>query len=149
MNCRARRKSRSVFVRVDFLSLADAVDLQVQCKHAHWNVKGPNFIALQVLFDQVNEDVEDYIAPFAERAAQLGGAANSKGRVVTTRSHLSENGAHGITERDHVTTLASALASFGKLTRQAIEKSNELSDFVNADICTEMHDTSIASGTGK
>jgi hypothetical protein len=35
-------------------SLADAVDLQLHCKHAHWNVKGPNFIALHQLFDQVN-----------------------------------------------------------------------------------------------
>ena len=32
--------------------LADAVDLQLQCKHAHWNVKGPNFIALHTLFDR-------------------------------------------------------------------------------------------------
>jgi hypothetical protein len=33
----------------------------LQCKHAHWNVKGPNFIALHTLFGQVNEEVEDYI----------------------------------------------------------------------------------------
>ena len=33
--------------------LADAVDLQLHCKHAHWNVKGPNFIALHQLFEQI------------------------------------------------------------------------------------------------
>jgi starvation-inducible DNA-binding protein len=27
--------------------LADAVDLQMQIKQAHWNVKGPHFIGLQ------------------------------------------------------------------------------------------------------
>ena len=32
--------------------LADALDLQSQCKQAHWNVKGPNFIALHKLFDE-------------------------------------------------------------------------------------------------
>ncbi len=26
--------------------LADCIDPQTQTKHAHWNVKGPNFIAL-------------------------------------------------------------------------------------------------------
>ena len=31
--------------------LADAIDLQTQCKQAHWNVKGPTFIALHKLFD--------------------------------------------------------------------------------------------------
>src|SRR5437667_2201508 len=35
--------------------LADAVDLQMQMKQAHWNVKGPHFIGLHELFDKVNE----------------------------------------------------------------------------------------------
>ncbi|MFZ9875420.1 MAG: ferritin-like domain-containing protein, partial [Candidatus Methylacidiphilales bacterium] len=39
--------------------LADSIDLQTQCKQAHWNVKGPDFIALHELFDKVNEDVEE------------------------------------------------------------------------------------------
>src|SRR3984885_10012556 len=36
--------------------LADAIDLQTQAKQAHWNVKGPSFIALHELFDKVNAD---------------------------------------------------------------------------------------------
>ena len=38
--------------------LADAVDLQMQMKQAHWNVKGPQFIGLHELFDQIDEAVE-------------------------------------------------------------------------------------------
>ena len=41
--------------------LADCIDLQTQTKQAHWNVKGPTFIALHELFDKVNEAVEDYV----------------------------------------------------------------------------------------
>src|SRR2546422_5087145 len=52
--------------------LADAIDLQTQTKQAHWNVKGPHFIALHELFDKVNADVEDYVDLIAERAVQLG-----------------------------------------------------------------------------
>jgi starvation-inducible DNA-binding protein len=31
--------------------LADAIDLQLQAKQAHWNIKGPNFVGLHELFD--------------------------------------------------------------------------------------------------
>ena len=35
--------------------LAEAIDLQLQAKQAHWNVKGPNFVGLHDLFDRVAE----------------------------------------------------------------------------------------------
>jgi len=118
--------------------LADAVDLQLHCKHAHWNVKGPNFIALHQLFDQVNDDVEDYIDLIAERAIQLGGIANSTSHVVATWAHMPENDTHSASERDYVQSLSGALASFGKIARKAIGKSNENGDGVSADIFTEI-----------
>ena len=49
--------------------LADCIDLQTQIKQAHWNVKGPNFIALHESLDKINEDVEDYVDEIAERGA--------------------------------------------------------------------------------
>ena len=118
--------------------LAEAVDLQLHCKHAHWNVKGPNFIALHQLFDQVNESVEDYIDLIAERAVQLGGIANSTAHVVTTWAHMPENDTQSASERDYVHSLSEALTSFGKIARSAIGKSNENGDAVTADIFTEI-----------
>jgi starvation-inducible DNA-binding protein len=118
--------------------LAEAVDLQLHCKHAHWNVKGPNFIALHQLFDQVNESVEDYIDLIAERAVQLGGIANSTAHVVTTWAHMPENEAQSASGRDYVQSLSGALASFGKIASQAIQEGNELGDAVSADIFTEI-----------
>ncbi len=32
--------------------LADAIDLGLQAKQAHWNVKGPHFVGLHELFDK-------------------------------------------------------------------------------------------------
>src|SRR5450759_2757717 len=72
--------------------LADAIDLQTQCKQAHWNVKGPDFIALHELFDKLNEVVEEYVDEIAERAVQLGGMADGTARSVAKRSTLTEYG---------------------------------------------------------
>ena len=55
--------------------LADCIDLQTQSKQAHWNVKGPSFIALHKLFDDVNEAAAEYADLLAERVVQLGGVA--------------------------------------------------------------------------
>src|SRR5258706_8909015 len=41
--------------------LADAVDLQMQLKQAHWNMKGPSFIGLHKLFDKIAEEAESYV----------------------------------------------------------------------------------------
>ena len=97
--------------------LADAIDLQTQTKHAHWNVKGPNFIALHELFDKINEDVEDYVDDIAERAVQLGGIAEGTARLAAKRSSLSEYPANTVDGRAHADALSSVLAAFGKSAR--------------------------------
>src|SRR5215472_15844574 len=61
--------------------LADAVDLQSQVKQAHWNVKGPHFIGLHKLFDEIWAAVTDYTDMIAERIVQLGGMAEGTAKV--------------------------------------------------------------------
>jgi starvation-inducible DNA-binding protein len=124
--------------------LADAIDLQTQCKQAHWNVKGPTFIALHELFDKVNEDAEEYVDLIAERVVQLGGVAEGTARSVAKRSSLSEYAPKGSGGRDHVEALSSALAGFGKLARGAINQAYDVGDADTADIFTE-----ISRGTDK
>jgi starvation-inducible DNA-binding protein len=118
--------------------LADAIDLQTQTKQAHWNVKGPHFIALHELFDKVNEDVEDYVDLIAERAVQLGGAAEGTARSVARRSTLAEYPVKSGSGRQHVDALSSALAAFGKLARSAIEQSDDAGDEDTNDIFIEI-----------
>ncbi len=118
--------------------LADAIDLQTQTKQAHWNVKGPNFIALHELFDKINEDVEGYVDDLAERAVQLGGVAEGTARHVAKRSSLSEYPAHLTDGHSHVDALSTALATFGKLARKDIVAANEMGDADTADLFTEI-----------
>lgn len=124
--------------------LADCIDLQTQCKQAHWNVKGPAFIALHKLFDDVNEDVEEYVDLLAERVVQLGGAAQGTARMAAERSTLEEYPEALVSGEEHVDALSSALAAFGGGTRKAIEQADELEDADTVDILTE-----ISRGTDK
>jgi starvation-inducible DNA-binding protein len=118
--------------------LADSIDLQTQCKQAHWNVKGPSFIALHKLFDEVNEAVEEYIDLLAERVVQLGGIAEGTVGVVAERSTLQGYPLTLTTGAEHVAALAEALAGFGRTVRVGIEEMNELEDADSADILTEI-----------
>lgn len=68
--------------------LADALDLGLQAKQAHWNVKGPNFIGLHTLFDQVAEQLEEFTDEMAERAVELGGTALGTVQVIVGTSRL-------------------------------------------------------------
>src|SRR5262245_7081625 len=93
--------------------LADALDLQLQMKQAHWNVKGPEFIALHKLFDKIHESVESYVDLIAERLVQLGGVAEGTARIVAEHSRLDE---YPLTIADgmaHVDAVARGLSTFG------------------------------------
>jgi starvation-inducible DNA-binding protein len=118
--------------------LADCIDLQTMCKQAHWNVKGPQFIALHKLFDDVNEAVAEYVDLIAERITQLGGVAEGTARAVAERTALTEYPLTLSKGEDHVAALSDVLAQFGRTVRLGIEEMNELQDADTADILTEI-----------
>src|SRR6476660_4136201 len=100
--------------------LADAVDLQTQMKQAHWNVKGPSFIALHELFDKVDEAVESYVDMIAERIVQLGGIAEGTVRISAARSRLTEYPLQIADGMAHVEAVARVLSTFGEEARATI-----------------------------
>ena len=118
--------------------LAEAVDLQSQVKQAHWNVKGPHFIGLHKLFDEVYEGVGEYVDLIAERIVQLGGVAEGTVRVAANRSRLEEYPLDIAEGFAHVQALSKALATFGHEVRQAIDDADELDDADTADLFTEV-----------
>jgi starvation-inducible DNA-binding protein len=120
------------------LRLADCIDLQTQCKHAHWNVKGPQFIGLHKLFDDINEDVEEYVDLLAERVVQLGGVAEGTARTVAQRTTIPEYPLDIAGGQEHVDALSTTLAAFGRCARQGIDAMEELNDADSMDILTEI-----------
>lgn len=120
------------------LRLASAIDLQLQMKQAHWNVKGPSFIGLHKLFDEIDEAVEDYVDAIAERIVQLGGIAEGTVRVAASRSQLDEYPLILADGMAHVHAVAKALSSFGQEARTTIGEAEELNDADTADLFTEV-----------
>ena len=118
--------------------LASAVDLQMQMKQAHWNVKGPSFIGLHELFDKVAEAVEGYVDEIAERIVQLGGVAEGTVRMAAARSRLTEYSPEISEGMAHVESLARALSTFGQEARSTINEADELDDADTADLFTEV-----------
>jgi starvation-inducible DNA-binding protein len=115
--------------------LADAIDLQLQCRQTYWNVKGPNFLSLRELFDKVAEEVEEYANLIAERIVQLGGKAEGTAHAVVGRSSLD---GHLLASAGHIDTLTTTLTDFGRHTRYASAQATELRDADTADIFTDI-----------
>jgi starvation-inducible DNA-binding protein len=129
-------KTRGRVVEVLNARLADAIDLQLQAKQAHWNVKGPNFIALHELFDKIAGDVGGHVDEMAERITALGGTAEGTVQAVAGRSKL-EAYPLGLSEgRAHLEALAVALARFGKGVRKAINETGKAGDADTSDLFT-------------
>jgi starvation-inducible DNA-binding protein len=118
--------------------LADSIDLMMQAKQAHWNVKGENFIALHELFDKVYVDTGKYVDTIAERIVQLGGIARGTIRVAAKTSSLPEYPLDITSGKKHVAELAHAIAFYGELIRKGIDQANKLNDADTADIFTEV-----------
>lgn len=129
-------KSREKLVGLLNGCLASGIDLYLQTKQAHWNVKGPQFIALHELFDKVAENVEGGIDEMAERVVMLGGTALGTTQVVQRASALKPYPTDIVKGSDHVEALAGALATYGKQVRAAIETATQAGDADTADLFT-------------
>lgn len=116
--------------------LIDTIDLYTQTKQAHWNVKGPHFIALHELFDELAEEAEDHIDNLAERATALGGAATGTVREVTKHSRLPEIALGGLPGMDAVKALVERYGMVAASMRKAIETAANLGDADTSDLFT-------------
>jgi starvation-inducible DNA-binding protein len=115
--------------------LIDAIDLRLAVKQAHWNVKGPNFIALHELFDQIQARVDGFVDDVAERSVALGGVVAGTAQAVAKGAKLAYP-TEITNETEHLKALAEHIAAFGKLARAAIDTADEAGDKDTADLFT-------------
>jgi len=119
-------------------TLAATQDLWSQLKQAHWNVKGPNFYQLHLLFDAVASEVYEFIDLVAERITALGGEAKGTTRLSAQNSFLPEYPTLPISEKEHIVAVAERLAAYAKHIREGADKTDELDDQASNDIYIEI-----------
>jgi starvation-inducible DNA-binding protein len=116
--------------------LADSADLYSQVKQAHWNVKGPHFIALHELFDKLAEGLEEPVDDLAERVTALGGVARGTARIAAQESRLPEFPHDRVDGLKAVALLADRYAALAASTRAAIETAAKEGDADTSDLFT-------------
>jgi starvation-inducible DNA-binding protein len=116
--------------------LADLIDHQLALKHAHWNVKGPHFIALHELFDTLQGNLTGHIDDMAERITALGGTAVGGLQAVAKASTLPPLPGDLFDGLSLVATLADRNAQLAKAVRQGIDEVTEMGDADAADLLT-------------
>jgi len=116
---------------------ASALDLAGQTKHAHWNLKGTNFIALHLFFDTLYGVVQVMVDDLAERTVALGGMAEGRLKQASGLTQLPAYTAE-TNATDHLKGLSTNFAAFAAQTRAAIDTTTELGDAVTADLFTSI-----------
>jgi starvation-inducible DNA-binding protein len=118
--------------------LADLVDLSNQTKYAHWNVKGPDFSQLHVLFDEVAGRAQAATDLVAERVTTLGGVAMGTTRQSAAASTIGEYDLAASSGIEHLRSLSTQVAKLAASIRKAISESDKLGDPTTADLFTEV-----------
>jgi starvation-inducible DNA-binding protein len=116
--------------------LADAIDLALITKQAHWNIKGPQFIAIHEMLDGFRTELDTHVDTIAERAVQLGGTALGTTQVVAAESKLPPYATDIYKTKDHLAALIEHYAAMAKSVRAAIDDASESGDANTADLFT-------------
>ncbi len=116
--------------------LADAIDLALSTKQAHWNLRGRQFIAVHEMLDGFRTGIDTHVDTLAERVVQLGGTALGTTLIIVQSSKLRAYPTDLVRVEDHMLALAERFGDLANSTRSAIETAEELGDASTADILT-------------
>jgi starvation-inducible DNA-binding protein len=127
-------------VTIDLLNarLADGIDLALATKQAHWNLKGPLFIAIHEMLDGFRTAQDDWNDTMAERLVQLGGTALGTTQAVAASTKLPAYPTNVFAIADHLAALIDRYADYANTLHENIDQSAEAGDADTADIFTEV-----------
>ncbi len=107
-------------------------------KQAHWNIKGPQFVARHELFDSLAGRLLDHADVVAERASTLGGYAMGTVRQSAEHSKLPEYDLRAVDGKHHIRALVDRYSDYNRLIRTAVGEAQEHKDPATEDLYTEI-----------
>lgn len=103
-------------------------------KHAHWNMKGKNFIAVHEMLDPEVDSVLEQADETAERISQLGGWSDGRADgIVANRTWETFNAKGSLNTVDYLQALITYYVSFIENDRKAIAELDQL-DVISSNI---------------
>jgi starvation-inducible DNA-binding protein len=120
--------------------MADILDNHYQTLLAHWNVRGPNFIALHRFFDEYagSNGADNWCDWVAERIAQLGGTVQTTIQFIAERTTLTPYPVGPISAEQHVDALATAATKIIERLRTGVALARQADDSVTGDILADV-----------
>jgi len=107
-------------------------DLHLTLKHIHWNVTGPNFIAVHEMLDPQVDDVRLMADAVAERIAMLGGVPDGRSGALVNGRGWGEYAVGSAGADEHLKALADYFDGVIKVEHNASEVAGENGDDVTA-----------------
>ncbi len=107
-------------------ALFDLIDLNLQTKQAHWNLKGSRFRSVHLQLDEILDDGREHVDDVAERITTLGGDADGRSHAVASKSRLGKFPDGFVAVRDTVEMLSERLAALTSNLRKDLGQLAEL-----------------------
>ncbi|MFO0939971.1 MAG: DNA starvation/stationary phase protection protein [Pirellulales bacterium] len=119
------------------MCMGTLIDLQLQAKQVHWNVRGSGFLSFHRFLDELYQAIGEQIDTLAERIVTLGRHADGTIGTISETTKLKSLKPGRMSVAKGVDIVVDRLVVSTKLLRESIDQIQEL-DEVSKDILSPM-----------